>query len=448
MFPESSTWRAEILRVTADGQRIPIAEPWAGYRWSGSRRQPWTVKPGRAPSRRCRAGQPTGLPRCGPRLGRRQHAARHRDPVSRSGRDEVAQHRRSGGGGAGGSVDRRGGGRGWIAAFDELARPPGEHASDGPAAGAGRSDRSAPSAARSSSRNAVERESRFRDTFYEPYASWYPELPTPLYVAVLCIGTLAAVAMTVGAAHPGGDDDRVRRRHLQPVLVDDTRAQQPRVPRPGAGGLGRGTEWSRLVARRLAAGLAPGCRHCRRRRPRGRCGCCASKRRSSTGRPGSASSVDPDWFGGSVTWHRVVRTARAAGVNRAARLGGSAVLADRSFHTLRRRRRSWRPSCSLPSGCGGGVVAMRPCGSPSASTWRSRSPPAWRCSRTWRLPRSSSGRCRRQRDRVLVVDYSVEPPPNGWRPPPAGSTGSLACASWPARRDAAVQVVHRDGSVR
>ena len=33
MFPESSTWRAEILRVTADGQRIPITEPWAGYRW-------------------------------------------------------------------------------------------------------------------------------------------------------------------------------------------------------------------------------------------------------------------------------------------------------------------------------------------------------------------------------------------------------------------------------
>jgi hypothetical protein len=35
MFPESSTWRAEIVRVTADGSRIDVREPWpGGYRWS------------------------------------------------------------------------------------------------------------------------------------------------------------------------------------------------------------------------------------------------------------------------------------------------------------------------------------------------------------------------------------------------------------------------------
>ena len=34
MFPESSTWKAEIVRVVADGSRVPIDEPWAGYRWS------------------------------------------------------------------------------------------------------------------------------------------------------------------------------------------------------------------------------------------------------------------------------------------------------------------------------------------------------------------------------------------------------------------------------
>jgi hypothetical protein len=33
MFPESSTWRAEIVRVTSDGARVPISRPWAGYRW-------------------------------------------------------------------------------------------------------------------------------------------------------------------------------------------------------------------------------------------------------------------------------------------------------------------------------------------------------------------------------------------------------------------------------
>jgi hypothetical protein len=33
MFPESSTWRAEVVRVTADGRRVPIELPWSGYSW-------------------------------------------------------------------------------------------------------------------------------------------------------------------------------------------------------------------------------------------------------------------------------------------------------------------------------------------------------------------------------------------------------------------------------
>jgi hypothetical protein len=33
MFSESSTWSADIVRVTADGRRIPITEEWYGYRW-------------------------------------------------------------------------------------------------------------------------------------------------------------------------------------------------------------------------------------------------------------------------------------------------------------------------------------------------------------------------------------------------------------------------------
>jgi hypothetical protein len=33
MFPESSTWRADVVRVTADGRRIPVELPWSGYRW-------------------------------------------------------------------------------------------------------------------------------------------------------------------------------------------------------------------------------------------------------------------------------------------------------------------------------------------------------------------------------------------------------------------------------
>jgi hypothetical protein len=33
MFPESSTWRADVFRITADGRRLPVESAWAGYRW-------------------------------------------------------------------------------------------------------------------------------------------------------------------------------------------------------------------------------------------------------------------------------------------------------------------------------------------------------------------------------------------------------------------------------
>jgi hypothetical protein len=32
-FNESSTWRADIVRVTWDGRRIPIDDSWSGYDW-------------------------------------------------------------------------------------------------------------------------------------------------------------------------------------------------------------------------------------------------------------------------------------------------------------------------------------------------------------------------------------------------------------------------------
>ena len=33
-FNESSTWSADIVRVTWDGERKPVADDWAGYRWN------------------------------------------------------------------------------------------------------------------------------------------------------------------------------------------------------------------------------------------------------------------------------------------------------------------------------------------------------------------------------------------------------------------------------
>lgn len=34
MFPEASSWQADIVRVTGDGERVPIDEPWFGYEWN------------------------------------------------------------------------------------------------------------------------------------------------------------------------------------------------------------------------------------------------------------------------------------------------------------------------------------------------------------------------------------------------------------------------------
>ena len=38
-FNESDTWSADVDRITRDGRRIPIEEPWAGYVWGELVRQ-------------------------------------------------------------------------------------------------------------------------------------------------------------------------------------------------------------------------------------------------------------------------------------------------------------------------------------------------------------------------------------------------------------------------
>jgi uncharacterized membrane protein YphA (DoxX/SURF4 family) len=38
----------------------------------------------------------------------------------------------------------------------------------------------------------------YRDAFYEPYAAWYPQLPRALYITLLWVGVVAALAMAAG----------------------------------------------------------------------------------------------------------------------------------------------------------------------------------------------------------------------------------------------------------
>jgi hypothetical protein len=47
MFPEASEWRADIVRVTDDGERLSIDEPWFGYEWSDLVRGRGLTTPGR-----------------------------------------------------------------------------------------------------------------------------------------------------------------------------------------------------------------------------------------------------------------------------------------------------------------------------------------------------------------------------------------------------------------
>jgi Vitamin K-dependent gamma-carboxylase len=171
----------------------------------------------------------------------------------------------------------------------------------------------------------------YRDSFYEPYAAWYPELTGAAYVGLLLLGAVAAVAMSLGvltrlatgatfaivaynvflstthfhnnrayllivlgllAVAPSGRelsvDAWVRRRRGLPAL--DTSA-------PG---------WPLWLLRFECAAVY--------------------------GASGLSKLVDPDWFGGTVTWQRVVR---ARDDLEAWPLPDWAVsvLTDRGFHT-------------------------------------------------------------------------------------------------------------------
>jgi uncharacterized membrane protein YphA (DoxX/SURF4 family) len=170
----------------------------------------------------------------------------------------------------------------------------------------------------------------YQDGFYEPYASWYPELPEAVYVGLLWLAAATAVAMALGfltrlatattfvivtynlflstthfhnnrayllivlgllAVAPCGRelsvDAWLRRRRGRPAL--DSSA-------PG---------WPLWLLRFECAAVY--------------------------GASGLSKLVDPDWFGGTVTWQRVVR---ARDELEAWPLPDWAVsaLTDRSFH--------------------------------------------------------------------------------------------------------------------
>ena len=81
MFPESSTWSADIVRVTTDGRRVPVSEPWAGLPLvgAGARPRAWptpagvaTPTPGSTTSWRSSTRRSTRSPATRPATPRRR----------------------------------------------------------------------------------------------------------------------------------------------------------------------------------------------------------------------------------------------------------------------------------------------------------------------------------------------------------------------------------------
>ena len=169
----------------------------------------------------------------------------------------------------------------------------------------------------------------YRDAFHHPYAAWYPELPEAAYIALLWFAAVAAVAMSIGFL------TRLATATTFTIVAYNVFLSTTHFHNNRA--------YLLIVLGALA--LAPTGRELSvdawLRRRQGR----PARERSAPAWPlwllrfecaaiygasGLSKLVDPDWFGGTVTWQRVVR---ARDDLQALPDWTVSLLTDRAFHT-------------------------------------------------------------------------------------------------------------------
>ena len=172
----------------------------------------------------------------------------------------------------------------------------------------------------------------YRDSFYQPYAHWYPELPRGMYVAMLWIAVIAALAMTIGLL------TRVATATAclivtYNVFLSTTNLHNNRaylmIVLAGLTVAPCGRELSVDAWIRRARGLPP----LPTTSPGWPMWLLRFEAATVYAASGFSKLIDPDWFSGTVTWHRVVLVRDRVD---ASVLPSWAVdvLVDRSFHTV------------------------------------------------------------------------------------------------------------------
>jgi hypothetical protein len=169
----------------------------------------------------------------------------------------------------------------------------------------------------------------YRDAFYEPYAAWYPELPEAAYVGLLLLAATAAVGMSLGfltrlatattfaivAYNLFLSTTHFHNNRAYLVIVLGVLAVAP---------CGRELSLDAWIRRRRGLPALD------RSAPAWPLWLLRFECAAIYGASGLSKLLDPDWFGGTVTWQRVMRARDELG---ALPDWTVSVLTERSFHT-------------------------------------------------------------------------------------------------------------------